>query len=95
MIRKEDVFTPIIAIKEFLLNFPEKKSYFIVSKEVMEDFKQFPQISETSNEIPDFVVLGDFSDDWRVERLNRGFQCVKKGSKLLGTQGNLFFIPQA
>ncbi len=92
MIRKEDVFTPIIAIKEFLLNSPEKKSYFIVSKEVMEDFQQFQQITEASDEIPDYVILGDFSDDWRVERLNRGFQYVKKGSELLGTQGNLFFI---
>lgn len=91
MIRKEDVFTPIIAIKEFLLNFPEKKSYFVVSKEVMEEFQQFPQISDSA-EIPDFVILGDFSDDWRVERLNLAFQYIKKGAELLGTQGNLFFL---
>ena len=91
MIRKEDVFTPIIAIKEFLLNFPKKKSYFIVSKEVMEEFRQLPQISDSA-EMPDFVIIGDFSDDWRVERLNRGFQYVKKGAELLGTQGNLYFL---
>jgi HAD superfamily hydrolase (TIGR01450 family) len=44
------------------------------------------------NESPDFVILGDFQDDWDVNRLNRAFQYVLKGATLLGTQGNIYYL---
>ena len=36
--------------------------------------------------------MGDFHDDWDVNRLNVAFQHVMKGAKLLGTQGNIFYL---
>lgn len=89
-IERDQIFTPIIALKRFLAQNLDKKSYFIVTSEVRKEFKEFPKIE--SSEIPDFVVLGDFRDDWDVHRLNRAFNYVLNGSKLLGTQGNKYFL---
>ncbi len=91
-VKSGDLFTPIIAIKEFLSQFPNKKSYFLVSERVKSEFKTFPQVTE--DELPDFVVISDFSDDWRIERLNDAFKYVLKGAKLIGSQGNRYFLDQ-
>ncbi len=89
-IERDQIFTPIIALKRFLSQNLDKKSYFIMTKEVRKEFKGFPEIQPS--ETPDFVVIGDFRDDWDVHRLNQAFNYVLKGSKLLGTQGNKFFL---
>ena len=91
-VESDDIFTPIIAIKEYISQFPDKKSYFLVSERVKSEFQTFSQVSE--DEIPDFVVISDFSDDWRIERLNIAFKYVLKGAKLIGSQGNRYFIDQ-
>ncbi|MFX1503021.1 MAG: HAD-IIA family hydrolase [Promethearchaeota archaeon] len=89
-IKMEEIFTPIIALKEFLSKNPEKKSYFVTTEEVLKEFEEFPQV--TGSEIPEFVVIGDFHDNWDVKRLNVAFQYVLKGTKLLGTQGNKYYL---
>ena len=47
-----------------------------------------------SSEQPDFVIIGDFHDNWDVHRLNDAFKYVFKGAKLFGTQGNKYFLDQ-
>jgi len=89
-IKMDEIFTPIIALKEFLSKFVDKKSYFVTTEEVANEFQDFPQIK--GSEIPDFVILGDFHDNWDVNRLNIAFKYVLKGAKLLGTQGNRFYL---
>ncbi|MHA1511460.1 MAG: HAD-IIA family hydrolase [Promethearchaeota archaeon] len=91
-VKPDDVFTPIIAIKEYISQFPDKKSYFLVSEQVRPEFSNYSQV--TGDEIPDFVVISDFSDDWRVERLNLAFNYVLKGARLIGSQGNRYFLDQ-
>ncbi|MFW9819789.1 MAG: HAD-IIA family hydrolase [Candidatus Thorarchaeota archaeon] len=91
-LEKDEVFTPIIAVKEFLLKHPHKKSYFVTTKEVAEELQEFNQIK--NSEIPDFVIIGDFHDDWDIKRLNIAFKYVLKGAKLLGTQGNIYYLDQ-
>ncbi|TXT60722.1 MAG: hypothetical protein BAJALOKI2v1_80014 [Promethearchaeota archaeon] len=89
-IKQRQVFTPIIALKRYLKQYPKKKSYFILSKQVEKEFEEFPRVKES--EIPDFVVLGDFRDDWDIHRLNKGFKYILNGARLLGTQGNKYFL---
>ncbi|MFX1323441.1 MAG: HAD-IIA family hydrolase [Promethearchaeota archaeon] len=86
----KEIFTPIIALKEFLKNHPSKKSYFVTTKEVEKEFQEFSKIKGT--EIPDYVIIGDFHDNWDVNRINQAFKYVFKGSKLLGTQGNKYYL---
>lgn len=90
-IKEREVFTPIIALKEFLAEYPDKKIYLVTTEEVKEEFQKFRQIK--SSEVPDFVIIGDFHDNWDVNRLNMAFKYViKHKAKLLGTQGNKYYL---
>ena len=89
-VKSDDIFTPIIAIKEYISQFPDKKSYFLMSERVTSEFQSFSQVTE--DELPDFVVISDFSDDWRIERLNTAFKYVLNGAKLIGSQGNRYYL---
>ncbi len=90
LIEMEEIFTPIIALKKYLSNNLDKKSYIISTKEVAKEFKEYIQIK--GSEIPDFVIISDFHDNWDVHRLNSAFKYVLKGAKLLGTQGNKYYL---
>ena len=89
-LKDDEIFTPIIALKEFLSRFRDKKIFLVTTKEVEEEFKGFSTVQ--GSEIPDFVVLGDFHDNWDVNRLNMAFKYVLKGAQLLGTQGNKYYL---
>ncbi len=89
-IYEEEIYTPIIALKEFLSNYPNKKSYFVTTREVEQEFQNFPQVEGVK--VPDFVILGDFHDNWDVHRINEAFKYVFKGARLLGTQGNKYYL---
>jgi HAD superfamily hydrolase (TIGR01458 family) len=89
-VKMDEIFTPIIALKEYLSKFPDKQVFFVTTAEVEKEFQDTPKIH--GSEIPEFVVIGDFQDDWDVNRLNTAFQYVLKGAKLLGTQGNKYFL---
>jgi len=89
-VNESEIFTPIIALKEFLSKYSNKKSYLVTTEEVAEELQEFQQVN--GSEIPEFVIIGDFHDNWDVNRLNLAFRYVLKGAKLLGTQGNKYYI---
>lgn len=90
-IKEREIYTPIIALKEFLAKKRDKKIYLVTTEEVKEEFQQFRQIK--NSEVPDFVIIGDFHDNWDVNRLNIAFKYViKHKAKLLGTQGNKYYL---
>ncbi|MFX1280067.1 MAG: HAD-IIA family hydrolase [Promethearchaeota archaeon] len=89
-IDEQEIFTPIIAVKEFLSKNPQKKIFLVTTKEVEKEFQEFLKVQ--GSEVPDFVIIGDFQDNWDVKRLNTAFRYVLKGAKLLGTQGNWYFL---
>ena len=92
-VNREEIYTPINALKEFLINHPDKKIYLVTTKEIEKEFQEFRIIRE--NEIPDYVIIGDFRDNWDVNRLNDAFQFIKQGAILLGTQGNIYFLDRS
>ncbi|MHA2325430.1 MAG: HAD-IIA family hydrolase [Promethearchaeota archaeon] len=89
-IYENELFTPIIALKEFLSKNPQKRSFFVTTTEVEKEFQEFLKVNDP--EIPDFVIIGDFHDNWDVNRLNKAFNYVFKGAKLIGTQGNTYYL---
>ena len=89
-INEDEIFTPIIAVKEFLNEYHSKKSLCVTTGEVVKDFQDFPKVS--GSETPEFVIVADFHDNWDVNRLNKAFKYVMKGAKLLGTQGNKYYL---
>jgi len=86
-----EIFTPLIALKEFLSDKFDKKIYLVATKEVMVEFQDFHQIE--GSDVPDFVIISDFHDNWDVNRLNIAFKYViKHNAMLLGTQGNKYYL---
>ena len=91
-VEEKEIFTPIIALKSFLHQNKDKKVFLVTSKEVKEEFEEFNIVS--GEEIPDFVIISDFSDNWNVSRLNQAFRYLLKGAKLFGTQGNRYCLDE-
>jgi len=90
-VKEDDIFTPIIALKEFLKDKPDAKLYLVTTEEVKGEFQEFHHVRGT--EIPDYVIVGDFRDNWDVNRLNEAFRhVIKHKAILLGTQGNNYYL---
>ncbi len=90
-LNEREIFTPLIALKEFLYDKLDSKVYLVATEEVHDEFKDFHQIE--GDEVPDFVIISDFHDNWDVNRLNNAFKYViKYNSMLLGTQGNKYYL---
>ena len=90
-VKEEEIFTPIIALKEFLKDKTDAKLYLVTTEEVKEEFQEYHHIK--GSEIPDYVIVGDFQDNWDVHRLNKAFRYVMKHKALLlGTQGNKYYL---
>ncbi len=89
-IQKKEIFTPINALQNFLQKNKDKTIFLVASKEIEKEFKEFKIVSK--EEIPDFVIISDFTDNWDVNRLNRAFRYLLKGAKLFGTQGNRYCL---
>ncbi len=90
-VKEEEIFTPIIALKEFLKDKSDVKLYLVTTEEVKEEFQEYLHVIGT--EIPDYVIVGDFRDNWDVNRLNKAFRYViKHKAILLGTQGNKYYL---
>lgn len=89
---ENEIFTPIIALKEFLSTKPGKSVYLVASREIENLFSEFNLIK--NNQIPDYVIIADFRDNWDLNRLNLAFKYIIKGAKLFGAQGNRYFLDQ-
>ena len=90
-VKEEEIFTPIIALKEFFKDKSAAKLYLVTTEEVKEEFQEFHHVRGA--EIPDYVIVGDFRDNWDVNRLNEAFRhVIKHKAILLGTQGNNYFL---
>ncbi|MHA2431339.1 MAG: HAD-IIA family hydrolase [Promethearchaeota archaeon] len=89
-VKEDELFTPIIAVKKFLSVHRKKKIFLVSTREIEDEFNEFSIIQD--DEIPDYVIISDFRDNWDVFRLNRAFKYLLKGAKLFGTQGNRYFL---
>jgi len=90
-LKEDEIFTPIIALKEFLSDKTGVKLFLVTTEEVKEEFREFHFVRGT--EVPDYVIVGDFRDNWDVNRLNEAFRhVIKNKAILLGTQGNKYYI---
>ena len=90
-LKEDDIFTPINALKEFLTDKLSAKLFLVTTEEVKEEFQEFHLVK--GMEIPDYVIVGDFRDNWEVNRLNDAFRhVIKHKAILLGTQGNKYYL---
>jgi ribonucleotide monophosphatase NagD (HAD superfamily) len=63
----------------------------VTTEEVKEEFQEFHHVK--GSEVPDYIIIGDFRDNWDVNRLNIAFKYViKHNAILIGTQGNKYYL---
>jgi ribonucleotide monophosphatase NagD (HAD superfamily) len=60
-VEEQEIFTPIIALRDFLLEKRNKKIFLVASREVQKEFNDFNMVSGDEN--PDYVIISDFSDN--------------------------------
>lgn len=61
--------------------------YVVLADDVKNDFASFKQSSEKA----DFVVIGDIGDNWSYALLNRIFNLLMNGAKLIAIHKNRFW----
>lgn len=103
-ITEKDIFTPIVALRDFILAHPEQRFYLLTTNPVRRYLEEsihenlefafdFDHESGSYSEsFPDYTVICDFSEDWKIKYLDQAFQYVSAGSTLIGSQGNRYFL---
>lgn len=87
-IKKEELFTPVTAVKRFIDENKEKTFYPLVHDDVLEDLKT-ANINETN---PDYVIIGDFCDKVSYEGINKVFRMIKNGADIIALSKTLWYI---
>ncbi len=78
-IEKSELVTPPRIAADYLRKLGKPTCYLILEDDTKRDFAEFPQ----SNQNPDFIVIGNYSDQWDYQLLNRLFRMMLDGAELL------------
>ncbi|MFQ5500113.1 MAG: TIGR01458 family HAD-type hydrolase [Candidatus Zixiibacteriota bacterium] len=78
-VKKEELFCPARAAQLFLRQQKSSRLFLVVEPETACDFAEFEQVSEN----PDFVVIGNYSNRWTYDLLNRMFKMIMAGAEIL------------
>jgi HAD superfamily hydrolase (TIGR01458 family) len=86
VLKEELINTTKVAI-QYLRKYDKPKCYFVLNEEVKKDFSEF--IEDTLN--PDFIIIGDIDDKWNYTLLNKLFNMIMNGSKLIALHKGRFW----
>ncbi len=84
----KEIFTPVIAVREFFANNPLKSCYCLVTDKVFESLKDL----NMNDAHPDYVVIGDFSDKISYNEINKVFRFIMNGSKILALSKSHYYF---
>ena len=84
----EEIFSPVVALQEFLRCNPTKSCYFLLSDELAGELA----VSTTPREQADYVVVGDCRARISYETLNDALRCLMNGAELIALQKGRYFI---
>ncbi|MFT9493513.1 HAD hydrolase-like protein, partial [Anaerosolibacter sp.] len=87
-IEKEELFTPVTAVKLFIEKNKNKTFYPLVHDDVLVDLEGINR----NDECPDYVIIGDFCDKVSYEEINKVFRMIKKGSEIIALSKTLWYI---
>jgi len=88
-IQEEEIFTPIIATKNYLRDNKVNKIALVTNIEIIEEFNDY----EITQKNPDVVIMGDIYKDFKWEILDRIFKLVYiENSALIALHQNKYCI---
>lgn len=83
----DEIFTAVSATERFLAKRGKPSCYLLLRESVKECFRDYP----FNDQNPDFVIIGDIGGTWDYATLNRVFNMLMNGSKLICMHRNKYF----
>ena len=87
-IYENEIFNATYACLLYLRAQPEASCHFMVDDAVKAFFKEIP----TNNDAPDFVVVGDYGEQFDFHALNHAFRLLIDGAELIALQKGLYWF---
>jgi len=87
-IKKEELYTPITAVKVFINENKNKTFYPLVHDDVLVDLEGMNR----DDTHPDYVIIGDFCDKVSHEEINKVFRMIKNGAEIIALSKTLWYI---
>jgi len=82
-----EIFSPNVAAVKFFENHPSSTCYCLVSDKLMPNFLSL----NWNYDSPDYIVIGDFQDKLSFKELNKVFNFIMKGAKILALNKGRFY----
>ena len=87
-IYEDEIFNATYACLQYLRSQPGTSCHFMVDDAVKAFFKEIP----VDDEVPDFVVVGDYGEGFDFHALNHAFRLLIDGAALIALQKNLYWF---
>jgi len=81
----QEVITASYATAEYLAELKPRSCWVMLEREGLEEFASFEQDTEN----PEYIVVGDYRNQFDFEHLNRALRLLLRGAKLIGMQSEL------
>lgn len=86
-VERGEIITPPKIAADYLRKLGSPKCLLIVEEDTKNDFAEFEQ----SDDNPDFIVVGNYSNKWDYDLMNRLFHLMRRGTKLLALHKGRFW----
>lgn len=87
-VNREEIYTPITAIKMFIEENSDKTFYTLVQDDVLKDLEN-AKIDDVN---PDYVIICDFSDKVSYDEINKVFRMIMNGAEIITSSKTLWYI---
>ncbi len=87
-VESERIFSAASAAADFLRQQPENRSFLLLTEDAQKEYHDIPR-AETK---ADFVVVGDLGDGFSIGILNKAFNYLMNGARLIALQKNRFWL---
>lgn len=88
-ISEHEVFSPATALKLFAEQHPGKKFHLLLSSDLVSDLRGS---GITSEDVADYVVVGDVRECADYEMLDRAFRIIMSGAQIIGMQQGRYSV---
>jgi len=86
-ISKEELLTPVSAVKRFIEMNPDKSYHLLVHDDLLSDL-DFATLNHVN---PDYVIIGDFCDKVSFDLMNKTFRMIKNGAEIIALSKTLWY----
>ncbi len=76
---ESEVITASFATAKYLKTLHPRSCWVMLKGEGLEEFKDFNHDTEN----PEYVVMGDFRDDFNFQNMNKALKCLRNGSRFI------------